>query len=774
MLLAVLLDWSQPIKAASTIQFSATTYTVAEDANSVNLSVLRTNDTATAVSVDYSSSDGTATNSLKYASVAGTLVFDSGETNKDIVVPILTDGLVQGATQFTVFLTNPTGGAVLGSSQQATVQIQDNDVGVAFEFAQYWVREDEGSVLIGVVRGDNGDFSMSVDVSTANGTAVAGVDYTGVTNTMSFAAGEKIKLLTIPIFNDGLRNGDRSFRLTLSNPSGGVALGATTTATVTILDNDPGVQFVANQLWVHETEGAVQLTVTRGNDLLMDAFTVDYATSNGTALAGIRYAAAKGTLAFAAGETTKTFQVSILRPASATRDSQFKLILSNPTGGMLLGRATNVIATVTVCDTREMLPHSFGKLFISAQGVVTGSLAGGYTSGLGLVNRFQPFFDVYPVEVSSNLIDWTVLTWSVRTNALAGPITFVDSNAPGFSGRFYRVPSQGYIAPQQPPSGPFGVGRIYRIINDTSRRNRYHVSTNGAFPITIWYPAQREAGQWPASYEPEAETRDPREWGNFVDRAPYYSSYSIQDAPFGRGLTQLPVILWSHGYPDYRFDGEELAEQLASHGYVVVGIDHSDCPVPVFPDGRYLYTDPDVAYNNWSLATLENRARDLMVTLDELTKWNDQDPFFVGKLNVQNTAGIGWSYGGGTVGEFCRVDSRGKAAVILEGYLQNADNILTSGLTKPVLSMYASNGGDTDLFIKLKKDAIYFQIANTEHASFSKWYWTLTAETLAQGRQAANIISDYTLWFLDKYLKGSTNAMPSQTNYPRIYNFQKK
>jgi len=215
------------------------------------------------------------------------------------------------------------------------------------------------------------------------------------------------------------------------------------------------------------------------------------------------------------------------------------------------------------------------------------------------------------------------------------------------------------VAPQQPPTGPYPVGRVDRVVNDTTRRNRYHISTNGAFPITVWYPARRAARQQPAVYEPAAVTRDPRVW-DIVDRVAYLSSYSVQDAPFADGLGKVPVVFWSHGYPDYRFDGAELAEHLASYGYAVVGIDHADCPKPVFPDGRYLYTDPDSNGTNNSVAVLQNRALDLTVTLDELTRLSEQqnDPVLGGRLDVENVAGIGWSYGGGTVGEFCRRSAR--------------------------------------------------------------------------------------------------------------------
>jgi len=78
---------------------------------------------------------------------------------------------------------------------------------------------------------------------------------------------------------------------------------------------------------------------------------VDYATTNGTAVAGTDYTETKGTLAFAPGEMTRSFSVPVLDDGVAKQDRQFKVRLSNPAGGGVL--VTNKTATVTVCDMRE-------------------------------------------------------------------------------------------------------------------------------------------------------------------------------------------------------------------------------------------------------------------------------------------------------------------------------------------------------------------------------------------------------------------------------------
>lgn len=759
----------------ASLQFSTNIYMVAETAGSGLLTVQRTGDTTTAVSVDFATANGTATAGLDYTATNGTLNFAGGETNQTIPVPILNDGVVESAQfeGFTVTLSNPTN-AVLGPRTIATVRITDNDKGLQLEFANYWAREDEGSVLIGVVRSDDGGFPVSVDFATSDLTATNGLDYTATNGTLSFAAGEKVKLFTVPIFNDGLKESSKTFRVTLSNPTNQV-LGSPITATITVLDNDPGVQFTKNQLWIHENEGNIQLTVTRGNDGLVGVFTVDYATTNGTATAGSDYTETNGTLEFAVGEMMKSFAVPVFDEGVVEFDEQFKVLLSNPTGGMALGTATNVTATVTVCDTTEMQPHRFDNIRVSPEGIVSLTLGGGYTPGVGLSNRFQPNFDIYPLEASTNLVDWVPLKWLVRTNASTNALTFVDSEANGLTQRFYRTPSKNLVALQRAPTGPYPVGFTDRTLTDNARRNRYRISTNNSFPITIWYPAEREVGQLPALFEREPIARGLDIWAAYHDRMPYWHGYSISNAPFAKGLHALPVVLWSHGSPDYRNDGEEMAEHLASHGYVVVGVEHFDSSWVVYPDGTYLYTPfTDTLGRGLSVQLLQDRVRDFVVLLDVLAQWSENDGLFAGKLDVQNVAAIGFSYGGGTAAEFCRIDPRTKAAVVLEGYFQNANEVLASGLQKPVLSMYQMNSSDSRLFNLLVRDAVWFQVQNTEHESFGTYYWWVKSYSLATQRESARTITDWTLWFLNKHLKGSADPMPQTANYPQIFNFKQK
>ena len=766
----VVLEGTAQPQTASTIQFSASTYTVAEDAGTVALAVQRTDDLNTIASVEYACADGTATNGLKYAAVSGTLAFGAGETNKDIVVPILNEGFVEGTQTFTVSLSNPTGGAILGVRATATVQIKDNDTGLQFEFASYSVAEDAGFVLLTVLRGDDGDFPVSVDYATADWFAKSGLDYTGVTNTLSFAAGEKVKQFTVPILNDSLKEANKTFRLTLSNPTGGGVLGAQKMVMVTIVDNDPGVQFEFDKYWVREDAGALTVKVLRGNDVDHPPFAVDFTTADLPATAGQGYTETKGTLAFAAGEDVKTVTVPIHRDDEVETREGFQLILTNASAGVTLGPKAS--ARITILDTTGLVPHRFEGLTALPDRSILLTLRG------GVPLRFQSYFDLYPIEVSTNLVDWAPWTTLVATKASNEVVTCSDPEAATQGHRFYRTVARELITPFRKPPGVFAVGVTSRSVTDPARRSRYAGQTQCSFMISIWYPAIPEAGRLPAQVEEPALAQDSglAKWyggtQGLTDRRPYFVSHALPDAACATAQAPYPIVVYSPGGWGERAELAERGPYLASHGYVVVTADPIDSYGTAFPDGSYLHGDGSQCPTD---AGFQDRVKDLRFLINLMAELNANDTFFTSRFDVGNVATMGFSWGGGVAGEVARTDSRCRAVIILEGYWQNAGTLLASGLRQPCLSIYQGGAGDSSLFRKLTQDAIWFQIRGpTMHDQFSDYYWLAAPDDLDGGREIARTISDYTLWFLNKYLKGINDPMPRLEDYPRIINFEQK
>jgi hypothetical protein len=273
------------------VQFQFATNSVAEDAGMVLLGVVRGDDGNLPVTVDIATSDVTARAGLDYVAVTNTLSFGPQERLKFVPVSILNNTLKQPNRVFQMTLANSVG-ATLGKQATTQVTIVDNDQGFSFGSTNYTVSEDAGAALISVLRGtDDTNFFVTVDYATSDGSATNGVDNIGITNRLSFAPGDRVKQVTIPILNTGLRQPTRSFRLTLANPTGGAVLGAPTNTTVSILDNDPGISFEQTAYTNAWPTAGITMTVLRGNDGDLGPITVDYATADLTGVARAIYVA---------------------------------------------------------------------------------------------------------------------------------------------------------------------------------------------------------------------------------------------------------------------------------------------------------------------------------------------------------------------------------------------------------------------------------------------------------------------------------------------------
>jgi len=108
-----------------TLQFSAATYSVAETAGTITIAVTRTGGDAAGVTVQYATSNGTATAGSDFTTTSGTLTFAAGETSKTFTVPILVDAVLEQNETFTLTLSAPGGGGTLGTPATATVTITE-------------------------------------------------------------------------------------------------------------------------------------------------------------------------------------------------------------------------------------------------------------------------------------------------------------------------------------------------------------------------------------------------------------------------------------------------------------------------------------------------------------------------------------------------------------------------------------------------------------------------------------------------------------------------
>lgn len=113
--------------SVSSVQFNATNYIVNEAGGSVNVTVTRIGNTSNPVTINYSTSNGTALAPSDYTNASGSLQFAPGETVKQFVVPIIDDAAVEHTETINLVLSGPGAGAMEGSPFTSTITILDND-----------------------------------------------------------------------------------------------------------------------------------------------------------------------------------------------------------------------------------------------------------------------------------------------------------------------------------------------------------------------------------------------------------------------------------------------------------------------------------------------------------------------------------------------------------------------------------------------------------------------------------------------------------------------
>lgn len=206
---------------APSFRFGAATYSVGEAGPSVTITVNRDGDTGGAGTVNFATSDDSATAGIDYTATSGTLSFAAGATTAAFDVPILQDATPEGEEFVRVALSTPNAGSSLGAPATATVGIVDDDPpAIQFASSALTVQESVGTTTVTVTRVGSAASPAGVDYATADGSAVAGADYAPASGTVAFAAGETSKTFTVGITNDATKEAAETVNLALSNATG--------------------------------------------------------------------------------------------------------------------------------------------------------------------------------------------------------------------------------------------------------------------------------------------------------------------------------------------------------------------------------------------------------------------------------------------------------------------------------------------------------------------------------------------------------------------------
>jgi dienelactone hydrolase len=351
------------------------------------------------------------------------------------------------------------------------------------------------------------------------------------------------------------------------------------------------------------------------------------------------------------------------------------------------------------------------------------------------------------------------------------------------------------------PTGPYQVGTRTIYMVDTSR-NEDAISDPGRkreLAIQVWYPAEPSTNHL-AAYRERAETKLNRSYQSVI------WTNSRTDAPLAKQNGPFPVLLFGHGLGGSRTQATFLTEELASHGYVVVAVDHPFTAKRVAIPGRgVVLVSKAFDYRVYTPALMSGEAM-IEQWNKELAKWTADDIFVLNELhaatldpkspwyqglNTDLVGAFGHSFGGAASLQLCSLDPRVKSAINMDGWSFAGITYRTSD--RPMMFMYEDgleptpeqlrspdrairveaelDTADTELIdTNLKQFGGYkLYIAGAQHMDFtdqslySPWHRLTETGPIPPARMH-EILREYVLTFFDNTIYGKDSPLLESGN----------
>ncbi|MEO2209640.1 lipase [Paenibacillus amylolyticus] len=346
------------------------------------------------------------------------------------------------------------------------------------------------------------------------------------------------------------------------------------------------------------------------------------------------------------------------------------------------------------------------------------------------------------------------------------------------------------------PTGTFAIGTFSQQLVDESREETQspEAGDKRELMINVWYPVDQKEAQGLALEHYPAELGEaislvfgiPSQVFSYLDTIP---THVVEGAVMSDVSDKFPVVLFSPGVRSARYQSMTAIEELVSHGYIVVGMDHPYTSARVtFPDGRKVSYEagPEFATSEelyqYNVEGVGIRAADARFILDTLEQWNLNDPNQVleGRLDLNHTGIMGHSYGGATTAEALAQDERLRAGLSLEGGFWGS--VSKTSLKQPF--MYIMSGETAKSFdpnatskdnvfypefepdldhvmTSSLNDIYYLTVENFFHQSFTD-ISLISPKLFARGmtpEHNVDITRSYALAFFDRYLKGKEQPL---------------
>lgn len=296
------------------------------------------------------------------------------------------------------------------------------------------------------------------------------------------------------------------------------------------------------------------------------------------------------------------------------------------------------------------------------------------------------------------------------------------------------------------PSGDFMIGtRVFDVIDKERKETYDEESDKRKFKIQVWYPIDNSENLKKALWlydgkaQSEALSKDSGLPGFVFDHLSAITSNSYIEAELSNKIKKYPIIIISHGWRSLRNLHQDIAEEMASQGFIVFGIDHSYGSVKtIFSDGSYSEINYDALPSGVSEdfflkkanKLINTYADDIKKSVDYIIDLNKTNEFFKGKLDTEKIGLIGHSTGGGAVVREAISDKRIKSLVGLDAWVEPIkEQNIKKGLQIPSLffrsMQWESGKNNINLELLFKHSEIkpsVYQIKDTGHYDFSMVY----------------------------------------------------
>ena len=341
------------------------------------------------------------------------------------------------------------------------------------------------------------------------------------------------------------------------------------------------------------------------------------------------------------------------------------------------------------------------------------------------------------------------------------------------------------------PTGPHSIGTQIFQWTDSTRLEWFtkeNLSDYRKILVQVWYPSQKPEKEKPEPYIDHIDIRAKTIGnaggfpGELISHINLVKTHSFLNIDPDLSQSPYPLLVLSHGITGMRQIHTTLIEELTSHGYVVVALDHPyDCNLTVFQDGTIADYRSDITGHPDSVSIrrnqLDTRVADVGFVLDKLTELSTAS-VFGGMMNLNKVGVLGHSYGGATAVQVSYEDDRFSSCLVLDSWMNPLpNNIIKSGTHHPFLCLGRPHWGDSDypsspelvkLFMNTFSEHNYhFILKGSRHLDFcdaplftplSSWF----VETGSiPAKKAISVTNSIVLSFFDHFMKEKLNEFPN-------------